>query len=151
MLFTASCWSNALIWVVLALMDALVCAGMFVMCELIVPPMDSVLSSLETSSSAKRHAYLFVYPPCAAAILAHVWRQHWYAVWMKGWRCNQVLLVSALLSQSSMSHLYILQCVRRLMTFINSCSSVYGAFAMIAISWQSAHLLKNSSGGSCGL
>jgi hypothetical protein len=37
------------------------------------------------------------------------------------------------MSQSSMSSVYIQQCVRRLITFINSCSSVYGTFAMIAI------------------
>ncbi len=35
--------------------------------------------------------------------------------------------------------------------FIKSCSSMYGTFVMIAISWQSAHLLNKSLGRSCGL
>ncbi len=93
---------------------------------------------------------LLVYLPCAA-VVATVWRRRWYAVWMKGQRCNHVLLVSTLLSQSSMSGVFIPQRVRRSMAFINNCLYVYGTFAMIAIFWQSAHLLNNSLGGSCGL
>ncbi len=136
LLLAASCWSNALIWVALASMDALVWTDRFAMCKLIVPATVSAVSFSETSSSAERPAYLLVYLPCAA-IVASVLRGCWYAVWMKGQRCNHVLSESALLSQSLMLRMYILQCVRRLMTFINSCLSVYGTFAMITISWQS--------------
>jgi hypothetical protein len=120
------------------------------MCKLIVHAMVSAVSLLETLSCAERPAYLLAYLPCAAAV-APVWRWCWYAVWMKRQRCNHVLLVSAFLYQSSMLRVNIPQRIRKLIMFINSYSYVYGTFTMIAISWQSAHLLSNSLGESCGL
>ncbi len=73
-LFEASCWSEALIWLVLSSRDAAVCCERCAMWELMVPAMVSVVSSSNTSlvlPPAVRAAYRFrdAHPPCPAGMV----------------------------------------------------------------------------------
>ncbi len=56
MLFEASCWRDAMIWVAFALRDAAVCANRLAMCKVSIPEIILTVSSSDMSSNAVRLA-----------------------------------------------------------------------------------------------